>query len=207
MRHARGQGWRRCRWQGGRQITTSMEVGTPWQDDEVTPQTINWHSTSSEWESRTAMNNYGQRVMGHWKTWLPNRYSQIEDPISFFTSVGEQVEEQVLQISGAMEAEQRAAMETMDYLARVGRVNAIQKSAEEIALSEFLLEPEAQTRESEDQDEEPYPFMDETGMPTDPSHPLWAMAEDDSVSLAQFRQASQEWFEAEKAKMSKSTTP
>ena len=49
--------------------------------------------------------------------------------------------------------------------------------------------------------------MDETGMPTDPSHPLWAMAEDDSVSLAQFRQASQEWFEAEKAKMSKSTTP
>ena len=155
------------------------------------------------------MNNYEQRVMDHWKTWLPSRYSQIEDPISFFTSVGEQIEEQVLQIAAAMEAEQREAMEQMDYLSRVGRVNAIQKSAEEIALSEFLpTPPEAQMLEgNEPEGEEPYPFMDETGMPTDPSHPLWAMAEDDSVSLAQFRQASQEWFEAEKAKLEKSATP
>ncbi|MHA6752198.1 hypothetical protein ACX31A_15230 [Dermacoccus nishinomiyaensis] len=180
-----------------------MEAGTPWQDDEVTPQTINWHSTSSEWESRTAMNNYGQRVMSHWKTWLPNRYNQLEDPISFFTSVGEQVEEQVLQIAGAMEAEQHEAMSRMDYLQVVGRTNAIQKSAEEIALSEFLLEPEPQMQEPETPLEPTWqdpPWMDEEGMPTDPSHPLWAMSQDDSVSVQEFLAACKEWEQQERVK-------
>ena len=195
-------GWRRCRWQGGRQITVSMEA-VSWQDDVDEPAMSSWYSTSSEWESRSVMNNYGQRVMSHWQTWLPSRYSQLEDPISFFTSVGEQVEEQVLQISGAMEAEQREAMSRMDYLQVVGRTNAIQKSAEEIALSEFLLEPEPQMQERETPLEPAWqdpPWMDEEGMPHDKSHPLWAMLDDDSVSLEEYRRALRQWSAQEKAK-------
>lgn len=152
------------------------------------------------------MNTYGQRVMDHWSRWLPNRYSQIEDPIGFFASVGEQIEQQVLQSVSTMEAAQQQELEQMEYLARVGRLNAIQKSAEEAALAEFLVEPEAQMLEEETTSPEPFPFMDETGMPVDQSHPLWAMSEDESVTLAEFRRAAQEWFEQEKAKLNPSAS-
>lgn len=149
------------------------------------------------------MNDYGLRVMEHWKTWLPTRYQQIEDPISYFTQVGKQIEDQVLQMVAAGEADQSSVLDQMDYLARVGRLNAIQMSAEEIALSEFLLEPEPQTVESPagQDSEDPFPFMDQDGMPVDQSHPLWQMADDESVSLADFRQAAATWFEQEKQKM------
>ena len=84
----------------------------------------------------------------------------------------------------------------------MGRLNAIDKSAREIALSEWLLEPESDPSEVEMSPEDAMPFMDEMGMPVDQTHPLWEMsAEDHPSTLAEFKAARREWIEQELAKM------
>ena len=150
------------------------------------------------------MNSFGQQVQQHWKTWLPSRYAQIEDPTTFFASVGEQIEDQVTQSAAAMESEQAASLAQMDSLARVGRLNAIDKSAREIALSEWLLEPETSPDENEvesSMSEAEMPFMDEMGMPVDRTHPLWEMsAEDHPSTVEEFKAARKAWIAQELSK-------
>lgn len=198
--------WVRCHWQSGRQTTMAMGEEPTWlRDGDNSPLTTNWRSTSSEWESRTVMNSFGQQVQQHWKTWLPTRYSEIENPETFFAQAGEQIAEQVLELSGEMEAAQSGDLMRMSYLDRVGRLNAIEKSARESVLSEWLLEPETSPDENEvesSMSEAEMPFMDEMGMPVDQTHPLWAMsAEDHPSTLAEFKAARREWIEQELAKM------
>ena len=151
------------------------------------------------------MNSFGQHVQQHWKTWLPTRYSESENPETFFAQVGEQIAEQVLELSGEMEAAQSGDLMRMSYLDRVGRLNAIEKSARESVLSEWLLEPETSPDENEvesSMSEAEMPFMDEMGMPVDQTHPLWEMsAEDHPSTLAEFKAARREWIEQELAKM------
>lgn len=150
------------------------------------------------------MNSFGQQVQQHWKTWLPTRYAQIENPQVFFAQAGEQIVEQILELSGSMEAEQREVLAAMPYMERVGRLNAIEHSAREIALAEWLLEPESSPEDEPEvvPSEAEMPFMDEMGMPVDQTHPLWAMsAEDHPSTLAEFKAARREWIEQELAKM------
>lgn len=45
------------------------------------------------------MNPYGAKARNHWKKWLPKRYSQIEDPETFFSNLGEEIEGQVEELS------------------------------------------------------------------------------------------------------------
>lgn len=200
MNDARRPMWGRCRWHGGRNLLFSGKDDS-WLRDGGGPPTSRWLSTSSEWERTSAMNNYGQTVQQHWKTWLPSRYAQIEDPTTFFASVGEQIEDQVTQSAAAMEAEQAASLAQMDYLARMGRLNAIDKSAREIALSEWLLEPESDPSEVEMSPEDAMPFMDEMGMPVDRTHPLWEMsAEDHPSTVEEFKAARKAWIAQELSK-------
>ena len=206
MTCSRNTRWVRCHWQGGLQTTMAMGEEPTWlRDGDSSPLTTNWRSTSSEWESRTVMNSFGQQVQQHWKTWLPTRYSEIENPEAFFARAGEQIAEQVLELSGELEAAQSGDLMRMSYLDRVGRLNAIEKSARESVLSQWLLEPETSPDENEvesSMSEAEMPFMDEMGMPVDQTHPLWAMsAEDHPSTLAEFKAARREWIEQELAKM------
>lgn len=41
------------------------------------------------------MNRYGRQAHEHWAKWRPNQLSQIPDPDSFFTELGEAVETQI----------------------------------------------------------------------------------------------------------------
>ena len=142
------------------------------------------------------MNSFGQQVQQHWKTWLPTRYSEIENPETFFAQVGEQIAEQVLEQSGDLMR--------MSYLDRVGRLNAIEKSARESVLSEWLLEPETSPDENEvesSMSEAEMPFMDEMGMPVDRTHPLWEMsAEDHPSTVEEFKAARKAWIAQELSK-------
>ena len=45
------------------------------------------------------MNRYGLMAQKHWARWLPGRYSQIEDPDSFFSDLGTQAAQQIDQLS------------------------------------------------------------------------------------------------------------
>ena len=45
------------------------------------------------------MNHYGAQAMRHWQSHLPTRFTQITDPETFFTELGEQVETEVEELT------------------------------------------------------------------------------------------------------------
>ena len=95
------------------------------------------------------MNDYGHLAMVHWRRWLPARYAAIQDPEVFFSTLGRQAENQVLDLAEQLEGPDLPG-ET--YLEKVGRLNMARMQAEELVLREvILLEPEkAETDDDED---------------------------------------------------------
>jgi len=98
------------------------------------------------------MNKYGAMAQSHWRTWLPNRYAQVEDPSSFFSTLGTQVSEQIAALELDLADPDRPGEE---FLARVGQRNMARMQAEEMVLRELVLLPaETSTDEtSADEDE------------------------------------------------------
>jgi hypothetical protein len=90
------------------------------------------------------MNHYGRTAQMHWRQWLPTRYSRITDPETFFTALGEEIEQEVQALSLAL-AGNDPPNET--YLEKLGRLNMARLNAESQVLREMaLLSPEpAQT--------------------------------------------------------------
>ena len=87
------------------------------------------------------MNRYGRQAMQHWQTHLPNRYAKIENPQQHFTSLGNQVQDEIENLAANQAAQEGPAG---TYLDQVGRLNRIQAQAEEQVLAErVLLPPEA----------------------------------------------------------------
>ncbi len=64
-----------------------------------------WSSFGVTNRSRT-MNRYGTMAMKHWAKWLPQRYTQIENPQTFSTDLGQQIEDQVIDLAATMQANQ-----------------------------------------------------------------------------------------------------
>lgn len=84
------------------------------------------------------MNQYAAQAMSHWRSHLPNRYRQIEDPDEFFTELGEQIAQQIEDLSSTL-AGPDPEQET--YLSKVGRLNNARLSAEGQVLREMLPDP------------------------------------------------------------------
>ncbi|RBM18098.1 hypothetical protein DI005_20100 [Prauserella sp. PE36] len=97
------------------------------------------------------MNRYGELAQRHWQTFLPRRYSQIEDPQAFFTTLGAEVEQEIDQMTEDLLAHQDPSPER-DYLAEIGRRNAARSQAREKVLAERVLLP---AEPGSPQDEEP----------------------------------------------------
>ena len=99
------------------------------------------------------MNDYGRLAMVHWRRWLPARYAAIQDPEVFFSTLGRQAENQVLDLAEQLEGPDLPG-ET--YLEKIGRLNMARMQAEELVLREvILLEPEPETAETDDDQEDP----------------------------------------------------
>lgn len=92
-----------------------------------------------------AMNRYGIEARAYWRRWLPKRYAALPDPVAFFTSLGEQVEQQVGDLWDELVLKDRPpAEETHEQ--RVGRLGLLKAQAEHAVLSEMVRlppEPEA----------------------------------------------------------------
>lgn len=134
------------------------------------------------------MNEYGRLAMSHWEKFLPGRFSQLEDPRGFFTDLGEQVAQQVVETTIQLEA---AESFDPDYLTQVGQRNALQAQARELVLADLVFLP------SEEDEPEPmvdHPAIGADGMPVDLSHPLWGDLEDDEISPEQFRERLTAWW-------------
>ena len=86
------------------------------------------------------MNQYGEMARRHWARWLPNRYAAIENPETFFTSLGEEAAERITTLAWELAGDD---IPGEGYLAKAGRLGEARHRAEQIVLSEMiLLEPE-----------------------------------------------------------------
>ncbi|MEU7802641.1 hypothetical protein AB0B10_25615 [Micromonospora arborensis] len=81
------------------------------------------------------MNQYGRQALNYWRTDLPSRFAQIEDPESFFTELGDEMAAQVDQLTQTLAGPDPAQEDFMDKL---GRLNAARSAAEEQVIRETL---------------------------------------------------------------------
>ncbi len=96
------------------------------------------------------MNRYGQLAQEHWRRWLPTRYATIPNPEDFFSTLGQETEDQVFDLT-----DQLAGPDPLGegYLEKVGRLNNARMRAEEIVLADLvLLPPEPETLEDEEEE-------------------------------------------------------
>jgi hypothetical protein len=133
------------------------------------------------------MNHYGTMAQRHWQRWLPTRYATIQDPDSFFSTLGEEVAQQIGDLGLDLAGDDPAGE---GYLERVGQLNMARLQAEEIVLKErVLLDPEPGTDpDPQDLDEQSSP-MGERDRPliVDRSHPLWEQVNAEQEDLAHGR--------------------
>jgi hypothetical protein len=96
-----------------------------------------------------AMDPYGVRAMRYVRDHCPNRYRAIEDPVSFFSSLGDQLRYEVLALEPTL-AEPAPARETWE--AGVGRRNMARLMAEEKVFSELYqsMPPEPDPEDDEE---------------------------------------------------------
>jgi hypothetical protein len=127
------------------------------------------------------MNEYGQMAQNHWRRWLPQRYSQIQDPNSYFSALGDQVSTRIADLALELASEDPPGETFMDKL---GRLNNAKQRAREIVLPEMvLLDPEPET--NEDEQEPVRPATDWVPLREDPNHPWWQQAmADEKTRLA-----------------------
>ena len=93
------------------------------------------------------MNPYGHRIRQVWTDLVPDRVARMTDPETFFASLGEQIAEQVAQLTQTLTG---PAPQQEPYPARVGRQTAARMQAEEIVFADHTPTPP------------PGPFEDET---------------------------------------------
>ncbi len=86
------------------------------------------------------MNEYGAIARDHYRRWRPASYAEITDPESYVTDRGDRIAQEISDLWAGLCA--RAGNPPgEDYIARVGRLNALRKQAEEIVLAELVLLP------------------------------------------------------------------
>ncbi|MFG3423419.1 hypothetical protein [Micromonospora sp. NPDC048063] len=127
------------------------------------------------------MNRYGAQAQRHWQTYLPQRYATIEDPNSFFSTLGEQaataIEQRARELAGPDQPNE-------GYLGKLGRLNSAQQMAEEEILPELILiDPATDDPSSETPSASTTPASPTwTPLVEDPNDPWWqrvAEEEDD----------------------------
>lgn len=84
------------------------------------------------------MNQYAALAERHWRRWLPSRVAAMDDPPSFFSNLGEEVAEQIEDLTAELAGDDPAGETYMD---KVGRLNMARLRAEEAVLRETVLLP------------------------------------------------------------------
>ncbi|RLQ12686.1 hypothetical protein EAD96_00255, partial [Micromonospora sp. BL1] len=126
------------------------------------------------------MNHYGAQAQRHWQTYLPQRYATIEDPNSFFSTLGEQAAQQIEQRTRELAGPDQPGE---GYLGKLGRLNAAKQMAEEEILPELILiDPEIDSPTDETSSAPTTADPAWTPLVEDPTDPWWqrvAEEEDD----------------------------
>ena len=119
-----------------------------------------------------SMNRYGVIAQRHWARWLPRQYAAISDPEGFFTTLGEEVAQQIDDLTDELVGE---IQQSDSYLALVGRLFAARAIAEELVVSQRILsDPELAADDNQDDRVGVKPECEERPMVVDRNHPSWA---------------------------------
>lgn len=106
------------------------------------------------------MNQYATQAQAHWQRFLPHRYSQIPDPEQFFTTLGQEVEQEIAELTETLAGDD---LPGEDFLAKTGRIKAATQQAREAVLTERVLLPaEPGTEMDETEPADPITLADET---------------------------------------------
>ena len=128
------------------------------------------------------MNRYGAMARSHWARWLPQQYTAISDPDSFFSILGQETEQQIDDLVTELAGDGQPGE---DYLTKAGRLTAARSQAEEIILpQQVLLAPEPETSEDPEENDPPA-VSGERPTVIDRHHPLWAEVNAEQEELAQ----------------------
>jgi hypothetical protein len=126
------------------------------------------------------MNHYGVTAQQHWARWLPSRYAKINDPDSYFSTLGQEAAHQIEDLAAELAGSDPPGE---DYLTRAGRLTTARLQAEEIVLPELiLLPPEPEAAEDSEPDQ---PAPAGRPMVIDRGHPLWEQVNAEQQALRQ----------------------
>jgi hypothetical protein len=129
------------------------------------------------------MNHYGATAQRHWARWLPERFAAIQDPDSFFSTLGEEVAQQIADLALELAGDDPPGE---DYLVKVGRLNMARLQAEEIVLRDQVLLPPEPGASQDTSDQSPETPVGQAGarLIVDRSHPLWEQVNAEQEELA-----------------------
>ena len=85
------------------------------------------------------MNRYGAQTMRYWQENLPRQYATISDPEAFFEEMGEQIAEEVDELTWQVAGPGQPGE---GYLGKVGRLQMARLEAETEVLRQTLPQPE-----------------------------------------------------------------
>lgn len=84
------------------------------------------------------MNPWGRRAMEHWQTHLPERYAALDDPVAYFTRLGEDAAARYLEIRDGMLEGLNPNDGSIDWASFQQRVAQADQTAREIVGSEMI---------------------------------------------------------------------
>lgn len=111
-------------------------------------------------------------------------------------SLASEIHDQVIQVSMQLEQANPGPAEE-DYLAKVGRLNALRKQAEEIVLADLLPPAPDSEDDLEEVDDQVNLSVRLLMGPTDPDHPL--NAQEGEMNIEEWQQMYRQWAEQETA--------
>ncbi len=127
------------------------------------------------------MNQYGAMAQRHWSRWLPGRVAAMDDPNSFFSTLGDEVATEIEALTVDLAGDDPPGE---DYLTKLGRLNMARLQAEERVLAErVLLTPEPGTDSEQDEPETATPAEGRwVPLVEDPDDPWWQQAAQEETS-------------------------
>jgi len=117
------------------------------------------------------VNRYGAMARSHWARWLPQQYTAISDPDSFFSTLGQEAARQIDELTTELAGDGQPGE---DYLARAGRLAAARSQAEEIVLPQQILPPPEPGASEDPEENDPPPASAQRPLVIGRSHPMWA---------------------------------
>jgi hypothetical protein len=81
------------------------------------------------------VNKYGMQALRHWQAWMPTRLAALEDPRSYFSELGAQIQAEVTDLAWELAG---PALPAETYLQKAARLMTARRQAEEVVMGNLV---------------------------------------------------------------------